>query len=215
MPEGARHCFNRSLLVLRTNIDNGGAIIAASDADILQFGRDTYTYMWPRDGALVATALIRAGYPEIAQQFFEFVGKLIPREGYLLHKYNPDGSMGSTWHPFVTPDGTPQLPIQEDETALVITALWEHFRHYREVESMSPLYRPLVRCGRGVHGALPGAAYRLTRALVRSCGRSGTASWPGRSPRSGPACARRRTSPRPSAQGHRGGGVAARGAGDP
>jgi glucoamylase len=168
LPEGAYHCFNRSLLVLRTNIDNGGAIIAASDADILQFGRDTYTYMWPRDGALVATALIRAGYPEIAQRFFDFVGKLIPREGYLLHKYNPDGSMGSTWHPFVTPDGTPQLPIQEDETALVITALWEHFRHYREVESLSPLYRPLVRAAadfmtrfREPHTGLPAPSYDL------------------------------------------------------
>ncbi len=166
--EGARHCFNRSLLVLRTNIDNGGAIIAASDADILQFGRDTYTYMWPRDGALVVTALIRAGYPDIAMRFFDFVGKLIPRDGYLLHKYNPDGSMGSTWHPFVAPDGTPQLPIQEDETALVVTALWEHFRHYREVESISPLYRPLVRAAadfmarfREPHTGLPAPSYDL------------------------------------------------------
>ncbi len=70
LPDGARHCFNRSLLTIRTNIDNNGAIIAASDADILQFGRDTYTYMWPRDGALVATALIRAGYPDIARTVF-------------------------------------------------------------------------------------------------------------------------------------------------
>ena len=53
--------------------------------------------------------------------------------------------MGSTWHPFITPEGVPQLPIQEDETALVVAALWEHFRTYREVEFISPLYRPLVR----------------------------------------------------------------------
>ncbi len=166
--EGATHCFNRSLLTLRTNIDNGGAIIAASDADILQFGRDTYTYMWPRDGALVATALIRAGYPDVARQFFTFIHQVIPHEGYLLHKYNPDGSMGSTWHPFITPDGTPQLPIQEDETALVVVALWEHFRHYREIEYVSPLYRPIVRAAadfmarfREPHTKLPAPSYDL------------------------------------------------------
>jgi glucoamylase len=168
LPEGARHCFNRSLLTIRTNIDSGGAIIAANDADILQFGRDTYTYMWPRDGALVATALIRAGYPDIARKFFDFILKLIPRDGYLLHKYNPDGSMGSTWHPFVAPDGTPQLPIQEDETALVVAALWEHFRHYREIEFVSPFYRPLVRAAgdfmarfREPHTGLPAPSYDL------------------------------------------------------
>lgn len=166
--DSARYCFNRSLLTLRTNINNNGAVIAASDADILQFGRDTYTYMWPRDGALVVTALIRAGYPELSRQFFDFVHKVIPHEGYLLHKYNPDGSMGSTWHPFIMPDGSPQLPIQEDETALVITALWEHYRHYREIEFVSPLYRPLVRAAaefmvrfREPHTLLPDASYDL------------------------------------------------------
>ncbi len=168
LPDSVRHAFDRSLLILRSNIASNGAIIAASDADILQFGRDTYTYMWPRDGALVATALIRAGYADIARKFFTFVGSIIPRDGYLLHKYNPDGSMGSTWHPFVTPDGTPQLPIQEDETALVVAALWEHFRQYREVEFVSPLYRPLVRSAadfmvrfREPHTKLPAPSYDL------------------------------------------------------
>lgn len=145
LPETVVQCVNQSLLILRTNIDRNGAIIAGTDADILLFGRDTYAYLWPRDGALVVTALIRAGYSDIARAFFRFIGNIIPRGGYLLHKYNPDGSMGSTWHPFITPEGVPQLPIQEDETALVVATLWEHFRTYREVEFVSPLYRPLVR----------------------------------------------------------------------
>ncbi len=60
--------YRRSLLVVRTQIDNGGGIIAANDSDIMQFARDTYSYMWPRDGALVAHALdlrrlSRAGAP--------------------------------------------------------------------------------------------------------------------------------------------------------
>ncbi len=58
-------CFKRSLLVIRTQIDRGGAIVAANDSDILHFNRDHYSYMWPRDGALVSYALDRAGYSEL------------------------------------------------------------------------------------------------------------------------------------------------------
>ena len=39
-----------------------------------------------------------------------------------MHKYRPDKSLGSSWHPWVR-NGKPELPIQEDETALVIYAL--------------------------------------------------------------------------------------------
>jgi GH15 family glucan-1,4-alpha-glucosidase len=43
-----------------------------------------------------------------------------------MHKYNPDGSAGSSWHPWIRRSGEQQLPIQEDETALVLFALWHH-----------------------------------------------------------------------------------------
>ncbi|MEW6325793.1 MAG: glycoside hydrolase family 15 protein, partial [Nitrospirota bacterium] len=115
----------------RTQIDNGGAILAANDGDSSMFNRDTYSYMWPRDGALVAHALDLAGYFELTEKFFEFCASLMPKptyypEGYLLHKYNPDGSLGSSWHPWIR-NGKPKLPIQEDETALVLWALWSHY----------------------------------------------------------------------------------------
>ena len=35
-------------------------------------------------------------------------------------------------------------PIQEDETALVIWALWEHYDLYRDIEFIRRLYRPLI-----------------------------------------------------------------------
>jgi GH15 family glucan-1,4-alpha-glucosidase len=136
--------YKRSLLVIRTQIDNHGAIIAANDTDILRFSRDTYSYMWPRDGALVATALIRADYPALGANFFTFCANAMTAGGYLLHKYNPDGSLGSSWHPWLDVYGTEQLPIQEDETALVVYALWEHYRNHRDVEVIRPLYREIV-----------------------------------------------------------------------
>jgi GH15 family glucan-1,4-alpha-glucosidase len=36
------------------------------------------------------------------------------------------------------------LPIQEDETALVLYALWKHFRKYRDLEFISKVYPRLV-----------------------------------------------------------------------
>lgn len=136
--------YKRSLLVLRTQIDEGGAIIAANDSDITQFARDTYSYLWPRDGALVAEALDRAGYRETARRFFVLCGELIHPDGYFPHKFTPDGRLASSWHPW-TMNGERQLPIQEDETALVLWALWKYYDRSREVEVFKPLYGKIVR----------------------------------------------------------------------
>ncbi len=135
--------LNRSLLIMRTQIDNGGAIIAANDTDILVFSRDTYSYMWPRDGAFVAASFVAAGYSELSRRFFDFCNGLIDPEGYFMHKFGPDGSLGSTWHAWWR-DGHRELPIQEDETALVLWALWKHFDRFHDVEFIKPLYRNLI-----------------------------------------------------------------------
>lgn len=144
LPDTIRRLYARSLLILRTHINNNGSVIAANDSDILHFSRDTYSYMWPRDGALVAYALDLAGFPIPARRFFEFCTEIIGRNGFFMHKYNPDGSLASSWHPWVL-EGKPHLPIQEDETGLVVWALWEHFSIYRDVEFIKPLYRRVIK----------------------------------------------------------------------
>ena len=143
-PEKVAALYRRSLLVLNTQIDWEGGIIAANDSDVIQFNRDTYSYVWPRDGALVAHALDVAGYPATAQQFYRFASRVIEDEGYFLHKFNPDGTLASSWHPWAM-GGETQLPIQEDETALVLWALWNHFVIYRDIEFIKPFYRPLIK----------------------------------------------------------------------
>jgi len=144
LPEKVADLYLRSLLILRTQMDWQGGILAANDSDIIRFNRDTYSYVWPRDGALVANAMDRAGYLTPAQRFYSFASAVIEREGYLLHKYNPDGTLASSWHPWLS-DGHAQLPIQEDETALVLWALWHHFVQYRDIEFIKPLYKPMVK----------------------------------------------------------------------
>lgn len=144
LPKEVEELYKRSLLVLRTQIDWQGGIIAGNDSDVVQFNRDTYSYIWPRDGALTAYALDLAGYPGLARSFFEFIAQRLEPEGYFLHKYNPDGTLASSWHPW-SHLGHPRLPIQEDSTALVIWALWHHFVQYRDIEFVKPLYAGLVK----------------------------------------------------------------------
>jgi GH15 family glucan-1,4-alpha-glucosidase len=135
--------FRRSLLILRTQIDNQGGIVAANDSDITHYAADTYSYVWPRDGALVAATLIDEGYSMVTRRFFQFCHRVITEEGYLLHKYNPDSSLASSWHGWYV-DGEKKLPVQEDETALVLWALWRHFQRFRDVEYIKPHYRGLI-----------------------------------------------------------------------
>ncbi|WP_314585695.1 glycoside hydrolase family 15 protein [Paenibacillus terrigena] len=136
--------FKHSLLIVRTQTDVNGAIIAANDTDIMQFNRDHYSYMWPRDGALVAHAMSMAGYHGMIVPFFHFCAKALAPEGYLHHKYNPDGTVGSSWHPYIH-DGKQQLPIQEDETALVLYTLWQDYVRNGDIELPQSLYRTLIR----------------------------------------------------------------------
>lgn len=144
LPSNIVQMFKRSLLLMRTQIDNRGAIIASSDSDILRFNRDTYSYVWPRDGAFVAMGLDAAGYHQITRRFFEFCGKTITENGFLYQKYHSDGSWGSTWHPWMSSKGELQLPIQEDETGLVLFSLWNHYDQVRDLEFVGPLYESLI-----------------------------------------------------------------------
>ncbi len=144
LPKDISRMFKTSLLIMRSHIDNNGGIIASCDSDVLQFNRDTYSYIWPRDGAIVALAFDMAGFPDVSALFFRFCNRLINDESFFSHKYLLDGSIGSSWHPLVDSRGRTQLPIQEDETALVLYALWKHFDKYRDVEFIRRVYPNLV-----------------------------------------------------------------------
>lgn len=144
LSEEAVALFKKSLFVIRAHVDEGGSVLASSDSAMYQHGRDTYSYMWPRDGALTAIALDRAGDVHVAERFFEFCDAVATEEGYFLHKYRPDRSLGSSWHPWVR-NGKPELPIQEDETALVIYALSKHYAISKDLEFIERVYNSLIK----------------------------------------------------------------------
>jgi GH15 family glucan-1,4-alpha-glucosidase len=141
---GASQLYRRSVLTARTHADNHGAIIASTDFDITKFARDTYAYAWPRDGALVANALDRCGHEDVTRQFFTFCQQSLVEEGYFLHKYTPYGLPGSSWLPWVDSNGVRTLPVQEDETGLVLWSLWQHYRIHRNLDFVVDLYTSLV-----------------------------------------------------------------------
>ncbi|MGZ7078316.1 MAG: glycoside hydrolase family 15 protein [Thermoanaerobaculia bacterium] len=143
LPDELADFYRRSLLVITTQCDRGGAILAANDSDISWGHNDHYSYVWMRDAALVCDAMDRAGFPEVTRRFIGFAHDVIKDDGYFLHKYNPDGSLASLWHPWVR-DGKPQLPIQEDETALVIWLLARHFERTRDLDLVRSVYKRLV-----------------------------------------------------------------------
>lgn len=142
LPKKIGWLYRRSLLIASTQMNKGGSIIAASDSDAIQFNRDTYSYMWPRDASLIAYGFNLAGYQ--LPLFFLLMAKLIEKEGYFLHKFMPSGALGSSWHPWIK-DHKPQLPIQEDETALVVWSLWQHYQRFKDLDLIRLLYMPLIR----------------------------------------------------------------------
>ena len=136
--------FKKSLLIIRTHCDNNGGILASGDSGDLQYGRDTYGYVWPRDGAFVSMALDRAGYTDISRRFYDFFSSIVTDPGYLLHKYQPDRSLGSSWHPWIKDDNK-QLAIQEDETAILLIGLWEHYKVTKDLEFIENIYNSFIK----------------------------------------------------------------------
>jgi len=136
--------LKKSLMVIKVHTDKRGGIIASCDSSIYNFGRDYYSYVWPRDGALAIWPLIRLGYREEPRRFFEFCRDILTPDGYLMHKYQPDRAIGSTWHPLLH-GRHKELAIQEDETAIVLYMLGEYFDHTDDQDFVFSLYNTFIQ----------------------------------------------------------------------
>ena len=144
LPRDVARLFKRSLLLMRAHVDNHGGFLASLDSDILGIHRDTYSYIWPRDASMAALAFSSAGFTDVPAMFFEFCNRVIGEDGFFRHKYLPDGSIGSTWHALIDSAGHIQLPIQEDETASVVYALWKYYEKDGNLEFVTKVYDKLM-----------------------------------------------------------------------
>jgi glucoamylase len=134
----------KSLLVIKSHIDKHGGIIASCDSSIYNYGRDYYSYVWPRDGALTILPLIELGYTEEPKKFIEFCADTIHPAGYMMHKYQPDRSIGSTWHPLLHGRHA-ELAIQEDETASIVYAVGAYLKKTGDIDFVKSIYSTLVK----------------------------------------------------------------------
>lgn len=136
--------IKKSLMLIKVHVDKRGGIIASCDSSIYNYGRDYYSYVWPRDGSLALWPLIRLGYFDEAKMFFEFCRDILTEDGYLMHKYQPDRAIGSTWHPLLH-GKRKELAIQEDETAIVIFMLGQYYLKSNDTDFVRNLYATLIQ----------------------------------------------------------------------
>jgi len=132
------------LMVIKAHTDRRGGIIASCDSSIYNYGRDYYSYVWPRDGAYAMWPLIRMGFMEEPRRFFSFCRDIVHPDGYLMHKYQPDRAIGSTWHPLLHGKRS-DLAIQEDETAIVIYMLGEYYEVSKDDEFVENMYTTFIQ----------------------------------------------------------------------
>ena len=135
--------LHHSLLIVKAHCDDRGSVLASGDSSIFNYGRDYYCYCWPRDAAYALWPLIRLGHYTEAKRFFSFARDTMHPDGYLMHKYQPDRAIGSTWHPLVHGRRS-ELAIQEDETACVIFMLNEYYQSSQDKNVIDDMYEPFI-----------------------------------------------------------------------
>ncbi|MCL4344702.1 MAG: glycoside hydrolase family 15 protein [Nitrososphaerota archaeon] len=146
LPQEMLALFRKSQFIIRIHMNNRGALMASSDSDILKNSRDGYYYVWPRDAAIASYALTATLHFSAARKFYDFALSTISDEGYFYHKYLPDGNIASSWIPRII-NSESIIPIQEDETSLVIWSLWQYYQQSLDIEYFFPLYENLIKKG--------------------------------------------------------------------
>ena len=143
VPTKYKRNVNHSLLIIKAHIDERGSILASGDSSIFNYGRDYYCYCWPRDASYALWPLIRLGHYNEAKLFFEFARDTMHKDGYLMHKYQPDRAVGSTWHPLIHGKNK-ELAIQEDETASVVFMIGKYYQHSLDKTFLEHIYRTFI-----------------------------------------------------------------------
>ena len=143
LKEEWRDMFVQSVLLIKAQTDAHGAVIASTDTTMLNYARDSYSYCWPRDGAYAMWPLVRLGYTKEPLAFFDFCKRIIHPKGYLMHKYQADGALGSSWHPYLH-GSVASPPIQEDETAIVLFLLVQYWQMHKDEDVLEQYYKSLI-----------------------------------------------------------------------
>lgn len=145
LPLEYRKGFINSLLLVKSHLAKSGAPIASNDSEMLKHARDDYSYCWPRDALYALWPLVRMGYQEEALKFLRFCKSSINSQGYIAHKYLPNGELGPSWHPYLQDDKSNNLPIQLDETASILFLAVQYYNKFRNDLFLAEFYNDLIK----------------------------------------------------------------------
>jgi glucoamylase len=90
--------YHRAVLSLLDLFDETeGTFIAAPEFDPGFVYSGGYGYCWPRDAAVCSLAAARAGFLDVAERFFDWVGRVQLDDGHWYQRYWTDGNPGPSW----------------------------------------------------------------------------------------------------------------------
>ena len=119
LPEPIRDMYVRSQLVLHPSRQRG-------HSGRQRFGhsnvRRRHVLVHVAEGRCLGGVRVGVGGAvRVVSLFFRFCDDIVEPSGWFRHKYNPNGTLASSWHPEVL-DGRQVLAVQQDETAGVVGA---------------------------------------------------------------------------------------------
>lgn len=145
LPKKYQKKFIQSVMLVKSHIAKTGAPIASNDSEMLRHARDNYSYSWPRDALFALWPLIRIGYHEEAEKFFIFCAEAKNPDGFMNHKYLPNGELGPSWHPYSQGGDSHNLPIQIDETAGIVFLYAQFHAKFRDTALLKKFYSELIK----------------------------------------------------------------------
>ena len=146
----------RSVMVckLLMNRDTGG-IIAAPEFDESYQKSGGYGYCWARDAAFIAHAMLKAGYPEYARDFYSWAASYQDPAGGWPQRQYTNGQTAPGWGD------------QIDETGTVLWGICEFYEQTRDGRFIEEMWPAVVKAAdflmssRDKETGLPGISFDL------------------------------------------------------
>lgn len=124
-----KRIYVRSVMTLKLlmNRETGG-IIAAPEFDESYQSSGGYGYCWPRDGAFIAHAMLKAGYDEYARNFYLWAAAFQNPDGGWSQRYYTNGALAPGWGD------------QLDETGTVLWGMWEYYQQTKDIKFLEEMW---------------------------------------------------------------------------
>lgn len=112
--------YRRALITMKQNTVNNGAIMAAPTPVT-----PVYSFTWPRDGSVITSAYLEAGYKEEAAKFIDFIISQQKANGSWAVNYFTDGSR-ALWD-------FGDRKNEHDQVGTIVWIIYEYYLHTKDI----------------------------------------------------------------------------------